>query len=384
VAGLNYETLTPTEKASYYSALGAPTQQSGIRVTVLNLDHVFQADVSNDVTADGSSVTLDRNNDVERSANVTVIDLTGMVADLDLRHLMRVEHGIYTPALGDWVWTKTITGRVMVPADTGDVSKVELHGKESFGLMPGAPTRVWPKGKPVAAAIRDMHADIGETKFRIAADLLGDAGPKLDNPVHSGGADEEKAPTRVSRRIANKASLQVFYDAEGYLVVRRPPQTPLAVWSEDDEDDHASVTPLTSRIDWARDLREVRNTVRAKGKKNLTYTASAPPDHIFSPDSLARGGILGRLVHYWTDTTISRMTELQAGAERTLTELLTEKTNATMRVVPVFHVGPQDLIEARRRDGKWGQWFMQEASIPLGMGEDMTVGYLPNVKGRVR
>jgi hypothetical protein len=382
MAGLTYESLTPTQKAYYYAALGDPIGRSGVRVQVLDLDHTFLADVSTEVTAEGSSLTLDRNNDIERAATLTVIDLSGTVADLDLRHLVRIEHGTHTPALDDWVWTKTITGRVMTPTDTGDTAKLELHGKESFGLMPGAPTRKWPKGKPVAAAIRDMHADIGETRFRISADLLGDGAPRLANPVHSGGADEEKAPTRVSRRLANKASLQYFHDADGYLVVRRPPGSPLAVWSEAPDDE--SVTPLVSRIEWTRDLQEVRNVVRAKGKKTLHYTATAPAPHIFSPDSLKRGGVPGRLVHYWTDTTISRQAELNAGAERTLNELLTEKTSAKMNVVPVFHVGPQDLIEARRRDGKWGQWFLQEASIPLGPNEDMSVGYLPNVKGRLR
>jgi hypothetical protein len=386
VGGLSYETLTTVQRASYYDELANPIARSDLRASVLSLDHAFQGDISRSVEAQGSSVALSRDSDVERSCMLTAIDLDGDLTELDLRNLVRVEHGLYVPDLSDWVFTKVITGRVMMPSDNGDTISLEIHGKESFGLLPGAPSRTWTQGRTVAGAIQAMFEDIGETFFRISPELLGANAPKLSGPVQTGGPDEEKAPTRVARRLGNRADLQVFWDAEGYLVVRRPPEAPLAVWTEETEPTKPSVTPLNSRIQWSRDLRDVRNVVQAKGKRALRAEVVAPATHIYAPSSpgMMRGGKPGRLVHYWEDTTISRQSELVDRANKVLTDLLNEKTSAKMDVTPVFHVGQQDLIGARRSDGKWGQWFLQDANIPLSLGESMTVGYHPSYTGRVR
>jgi hypothetical protein len=378
VAGLSYFALTPPQRAAYTAALGQQTARTDLRVTVLNLDHVHQGDISKSVT-DGT-LTFDRNNDVERSATVSAYDVDGYVGDLDLRHLVRVEHGLKVEHadLDDWVFTPAITGRVVQPSDDGDVTQLELHGKEMFGLMPGAPTREWPQGRLTASVIRDMLTDIGEAHFSITPSLLVAGAPKLSNKVHSGGADEEKAPTRVARRLANQAGIQVFWDAMGVCVIRKEPETPAATWSENPD---SSVTPLTSRLRWSRDLREVRNVVSAKGKRGINVTVYAPSSHIYSSVSLKRGGKLGHLIHYWEEPSIGSASVLRSRATATLNGLLTERTDAKFDAVPAYHVGPHDLIEAQRRDGKWGRWWMATASIPLGSDGTMSVGYLPNIPG---
>lgn len=382
--GIRWATLTPDQRDTYLTALRSPHAKASLQVHVLDLDHRHGGDLSKQTLLEGQT-TLSRGADVDRTCQLTVYD-ADEVYDLDLRHLVRVEHGLVVPDLGDVVWVPVFTGRAMAPSDNGDTLQVELHGKETFALNPGAPARKWGKGTPVAKAIRDMLSDLGERFFDIPASLLTGA-PKLAGDVQSGGPDEEKAPWRIARRIAGQADLQVFYDAMGVCVVRSPPQTPEAVWAESADPSlpgDESTTPLTSRIVWGRDLKEVRNVVSAKGRKNLHVSVTAAAEHVFSPSSLARGGVPGRLVHYWEDRSVGARAELTRRAQRILDQVLTETTNARFDAGPVFHVGPHDLIEAKRRDGKWGRWYLQEASIPFDPGNAMSVGYQPNVRDRRR
>lgn len=371
--------LSNAQATAYLAALNDSATRTSARVQVLNLDHKFLGEFGDHLT--DAQASFNRGAEVDRSASLTFVDLADTLAELDLRHLVRVEHGVEVD--GDMIWVPVITGRVMAGTDDGDTSSVEIHGKESFGLLPGAPANPRPKGQSVAGVIRDMFEEIGESKFRIARSLL-NGGPKLTNAIHTGGPDPDKAPMMVARRLCRKRDLQVFFDAEGYLVVRRPPTEPLVTWA-DDEDSPELGSAQTSPIRWTRDLRNIRNTIVARGKGDVRVTVDADDlykGHVYSPSSLRRGGVPGRLKHYWRDEAITRERALRQGAESVLRKLLVERSQASLSCVPTFHAGPHDLGRAVRRDGRWADFYINEASIPILGDGDMTVGYQQAQRGR--
>jgi hypothetical protein len=288
--------LAAGQRLDYVAALNAPATKTRVEVDLLNLDHKHIQSLDHEF--DDGQVNFNRGADISRSLQAAFIDPSGDLLDLDLRYLLQIKHHLWVPSLSKWAITPVFTGRVVAPSSEGDVSKVEAHGKETFGLMPGAPRRKWNSGRRVVNVIRNMFEDIGETKFRISPGIRAE----LHADVQSGGRDPDKAPTRVARAIAGQHGLQVFWDELGYLVVRRPPKTPIVTWSEETDLTAAqerTMVPATSPIAFTRDLRNVRNVVVATGKKKLSYVASADRNHVFSPHSLTRGGRPGRLIEYW-------------------------------------------------------------------------------------
>lgn len=360
--------FTKAQRRAYTDAVNAPGVQTDLRVNVLDLDHKHLGSIGGRLL-DGQ-VLLSRRSDVNFSANLTLVDIDTDLADLDLRHLISVQHGVLTEDYG-WLWLPAIVGRIAATSDDGDLAELTLHDKSSFGLLPGAPERTWEEGMPVGRAIHDMFEDIGETRFSIPRSLR-TGGPKLARDVDSGGPDENNAPTRVARRMA-RGRLHFFFDQRGRCTVRRPMGKPVLTWTEAEG---------TSRIRWDRDLTTIRNYVIARGRKGVRARVSAPPRHLFSPQTLVRGGKPTRLVHYFTDESIARERELERAAERELNRMLRERSEAQFACPPTFLAGPFDLVRAERSDGRFGEFWLSEASLPLGEG-DMTVGY-QQVRGRRR
>lgn len=359
---------------AYIEALaGSPIAKTTARVDVLDLNHNHLGSYRNVLM--GGAIQHNRGGDSDRQGTLPMLDFANDLADLDLRYLLQVQHGVQL-ANGDTEWHTMMTGRVVDSADDGDVTTVEIHDKMTLALAAGFRHRTWNKGMPVGRMIRDMFEDIGETRFKIPRALI-EGGPRLTSRVVSGGPDEQKAPARVALRVA-RGRLQVFYDGEGSLVVRRAPTQPLVTWVEDDDDQPG--VAATSPIRWDREFRSVRNTVVAKGKKKLEETVTVDDlmkGHVYSPSNLQRGGKprSGQHIHYWSNDRISRRRVLRAAALKVLREVVAERAGASMECVPTPWVGAYDLVRAERRDGRVAEFFLNEATIPIIGEGDMTVGY---------
>jgi hypothetical protein len=366
--------LTPAQSDAYREALQAPGARTFARATVLDLDHKPLRQLSPEFDGGllGGQLRWNRAGDVHTEATFTFSDFDDAI-DLDLRHLVRGEMGVRTEDHGV-LWCPVITGWVRSCNDTGHESEVTVHDKSAFGLHMSARGSAR-RGAYVGAVIRRMHRGIGEQHFAIPQNLL-EGGPRLAGPVQWGGGKPEKSVTLMSRRLARRHGLQVFYDQLGRLVVRREPRHPSVSWVE--HSDRSERLDLDLRllepITWARDFTGVRNHVVGRGARVLTAVAVSRDGHVFSPAKLARGGQRLSLQHRFTDDTIGRQGELNAATAATLRRLSREKASVQITSTPAPWLVPMDLLHAAKRDGRATDFWMDEGSMELD-GSGMSVGY---------
>lgn len=365
--------LSPQESDDFRAAMKEPGAKTGVRVTVLNLDHKPLRQLTHEVdgTMLGGQVRWNTNADVHTEATVIFSDFDDQLT-LDLRHLLRVEMGVR--AFGDMLWCPVITGWVRACNDTGHETEVVVHDKSAFGLHSTRRGHA-KKGERVAAVIRRMHRQIGEDHFNIPDHLL-ESGPKLADDVHWGGGKPEKSVTRMSRRLAKRAGLQVFYDQLGRLTVRRAPGEPAASWVEPGRRDVAEDVDLRllEPITWAVDYTGVRNRVVGRGKRTLTAVAVTKAGYSFSPQKLERGGEQLALTHRFTDDTIDKHGELKDVTEGMVRRLSTERSAVRITSTPGPWLVPLDRLHAAKRDGRATDFWMGEGSLDLD-GSSMAIGY---------
>lgn len=359
--------LTREESAAYKAAIAEPGAEVHTRGRVLDLDHKHIGDLHNIL---GGQLQWNRADDVATKATVLSTDID----DFDLRHLLQVEMGVSTD-LGT-LWCPVITGWVVQPSDTGYDAEYGLHDKMAMGLMPGRRGKA-NRNQRVGRVIRDMFEGIGETRFNIPRSLIED-GPKVGTTIHWGGEDE-KAPTRMARRLAKRSGLQVFADQLGRITVRREPDQPAVEWNEDPEDtDHIPDARLLEPMTWSRDLTKIRNDVIGAGRKGLRARATAVDGYEYSPHQLRRGPADGKvpmlLTHRYTDESLDKQTELNDATEATLRRMSVERAEVQLTSSPVPWANVFDLLSARRRDGRVAEFRMVTGSLELD-GGPMAVGY---------
>jgi hypothetical protein len=366
--------LPASDRPAYVAAQAQESTKTRVEVDLLDLNHKHLHSLDYELI-DGQ-VDFTKGTDVSRLLQAGFYDPGDDLLDLDLRHMLRVKHHLWVPALSQWVVTPMFTGQVVVPSSDGDLTTLEAHGKETFALQPGARRRTWKDGRKVSSCIREMFEGLGETKFRISPGLKAE----LKSDAASGGRDPDKYPWRVAQKMARAAGYQLFYDELGFLVLRKRPRSPIITWSE-------GAGALNTPVSFTRDMRQVRNVVHAFGKKKLELEVSADRRHLFSPENLRRGGVRGRRVEYLDLESVANRADLREKAKDRLDELLTDVTTATFECLPAYHVGPCDRVKAVKRNGKFGEFYPEEASVPLGDGA-MTVGYQERQRrpsaGRIR
>lgn len=374
--------LTPAQSDDFRAAMKEPGAKTGVRVTVLDLDHKPLRQLTHEVdgTMLGGQVRWNTNADVHTEATVIFSDFDDQLT-LDLRHLVRVEMGVR--AFGEMLWCPVITGWVRQCNDTGHETEVVVHDKSAFGLH--ATQRGHAKrGERVGAVIKRMHRQIGEDHFNISDHLI-DGGPKLAGPVHWGGGNPDKSVTRMSRRLAKRAGLQVFYDQLGRLTVRRAPGEPSVSWVEPSRRDVAEDVDarLLEPISWAVDYTGIRNRVVGRGKRTLTAVAVTKAGYPFSPQKLERGGENLSLTHRFTDDTIDKHAELRDVTEGMLRRMSTERSAVQITSTPTPWLLPHDRLHAAKRDGRATDFWLGEGSLELD-GSSMAIGYQQVMRRRAR
>lgn len=374
--------LSPAESRAYREAMGAPGAETHRRVTVMDLDHNPIRRLTDDVRGGllAGQVRWSTKGDVNTEATVSFSDFDDAI-DLDLRHLLKVEMGVVVD--GEVSWCPVITGWVRSCNDTGHETEVNIQDKSAFGLQSSQRGRAH-RGEYVGAVIQRMHVQIGETRFNIPDDLL-EGGPKLASSVEWGGGKPEKSVTRMSRRLAKRAGLQVFFDQPGRLTVRRPPGEPTVSWVEQsDADIEAEIDArLLEPITWARDFSTVRNRVIGRGARDLTAIARTKERYAFSPEVLVRGGEPLHLTHRFTDDTIAHQGELRDVTEGVLARMSVERADIQIASSPAPWLVAFDRLHAAKRDGRAMDFWMNEGALELD-GSGMTIGFIRPMRRRPR
>lgn len=371
--------LSAADKAAFTRALS--TDREVVQeVRVLDLSHRFISTVTpmvldgqvNYTGGTGISRTLqmgffDPDHALHLDADAPSEGVVGM------NRLIQVITHVRVPELNRWVALASFTGRPSKLDRDGDTVTLEADSKECLHLRGVSATHI-PKGTNYVTAIKTLLK--GEIRFRFPTGIT----RKTTTNLNYGGSDEEMQPWLRARKMAGGLGMQLFYDADGYVVMRKAPTQ--AEWTLTEQGDGAN---MTARMKRTTDLTAVRNRVVVTGQvggKAFTVTddaAKLDPKGPYTAAALATNGV------GWSNTAFEEQSDMNTRAKVTsyarlkLGEYLTESTTLTGGIVPVWHLEPGDLVRMNLLgagfDFRWS-----EASIPLGPSGDATVGHISRVR----
>ena len=194
-------------------------------------------------------------------------------------------------------------------------------------------------GSGVGAVVKDILVDAGVGPDRWRVD---DAGKTL-GATRNYELDEECMS--AARRLATDFSLDVYADADGWMVVRPKPD-PLEAPVSWVFEPGAGSTLLGVSKDWSRERFYNRVRVAGEAADRTPVTASASDTNPGSPTRV--GGLMGTRVYKHTSAMITTVPQAQAVADAMLREhCLIEET---LRVEHVAHPGLEALDAVTIRD----------------------------------
>lgn len=380
--------LSSCDRKAFNAALGK-SHQMRRRIRILDIDHNPIADVS-DAFLEGQ-VNVDSDGEVSRTATCSLFDprrsigfdtgnpSKGIVSP---KYLLALSRGIYVDELARWIDVRVGTLWLNKPTRSGDVLMLEAQGKEAIARKPTSKQIKFSKSTLKTTVVRRILESIGETRFRIepsSQTLSGDFVLAMDS-----------SPWDACKRIANSMDRQLFYDAEGYVVLRVRPITPLFTFR------YGNGGTILADPQFTYDDGEIFNEVRATGGtpkgKNAPIVKKARVDPS-SPLYIKRHG---EFVPFRYDVTNDKLTtpeQVQQLADDTLARVVLDSQSATWDSMPVWHleqgdpVRLTDAIDDHGNGAKFSQTVaLRQMSIPLTSGSQSN-GYMRRVsrsKSKIR
>lgn len=318
-------------------------------------------------------VNIQRDATVKRTATFSFFDpdnelgfdsdsvFTGaMFAD----RMVRATHSLEVPGVGV-VKAVPFVGPVVKVTRDGDVLNVEAQDKTLLAIE-GCPPMTRSKGHNAVDAIRDIMSErTGEARFRFPTG--GPVNRRRLGRSYSVGWSAEASPWVVCSKIARSIGMQLVYACDGALLLREQPKSVAF--------DFADGGALTGAPQTDYDLTSLRNYVRVTGEKKKTNPAEAQPPaaHALSPKNLGRNGVRRYLPLIVDDSGIKKQRVAQQRANDELAATLPLSITASFPAVPVFHLDYGDQVKVTSQYGDAVVPFY-EASIPLGVGGDASIG----------
>ena len=377
--------LDSVGRAAYYDRINGPHDFT-VEVDVMNMnEHVLGQVDFLDGQVNFQRQARDSTNGISRTANLVLSDANDVLGVSLFQgqsfgnRMLRIRHVIDLPGYGE---VTAHVGTFVVSQPQGDSFElsVELQDKTALAVRGTRPFKVRKGRNAVDAWVAILRETTGERKFRVPSGVR----RTLPEPLNVGWSDDA-SPWAVCQRIANLLGMEQLYSNDGFATLRRPPTSP--VWTFDTD---VNVTELPKgAYDWADAVNYVRvGGGKATGKKGHKKAPRpgiqiAPPTHPNSASKLARNGV-PRYLPFIASKGYKRYSERQAAANRILARELPMNNDMSWPVIPVFHLDAGDPVRLVTPDGSTTVK-LQEASIPLGVGGDMTVGAVKAVsRGYVR
>jgi hypothetical protein len=377
--------LTGAQYTAYVNTLFS-NHDFAISVDVLKLDHTPIRSLTG-VTLDGQ-VNIQRDSAVARTATFSFDDPDhSLHLDADspwegavyADRMIQVRHTITVPGVGA-VTAVPFVGPIVKVSRDGDTLNVECQDKTCLAITGTAPVTVKKGMNAVAAIRRIMSSAAGENRFRLPSGINRNL-----QKAYSTGWHEDASPWAVCSRIAKQLHRQLYYSCDGYLSLRTIPKQSLLT---------ATGAVITSNPQVDYDATQVNNMVRVSGtmappksktkKKSasagkespttkLQAVAVAAPSHPLSPQRLGRNGVPRYMPVVIEGATYKSLAEARQLASDTLDLDLIMTTGVSFDMIPVFHLDVGDVITAQTDMGRVVVR-LQEASIPLSVSGDMSVG----------
>lgn len=368
--------IPPSQRTPYRKTLSS-VYTKRIRValldragnTVENLTRAFQ----------GGQVNVEARRDVSRMANLSILDAKGKYGfdadtyqggELDLTRMVRIFWVVDGPLLDEPISVPVFTGPVTRLQRVGALVQIEAQGKEAYGLTPSRRTLTIKKGARRTDAIKTILRErMGETRLNAIPDL--DA--RLPSDVVVGPKDQ---PWKKALRIGDSFNRQLYYDGAG--VPRLRPRPGKVTWHFRGGENGGEIT---SPVSVSADLTNVKNHVRVtgatpKGKKQpIVAVATADQHDPLSPWRLGPPGAPMWLVDEVSNDHLRSQRECQQLANRKLKDGLRLIHDTSFNAVPVPHLDPLDLAKVLT-DYESATTRLETFTLPLGLGEEMTIGYV--------
>lgn len=373
--------LSTAHRTAYYDRLFG-SHDFRIDVDVLTMDeHVTGSarflDGQVNITADA---------DVPRTCSLTLSDPHGALdfsgaavwsgSSVWLDRLIRVRHSVKVDGLG-WVTVTPFIGPPSAMTRTGAEVAVECQDKTSLALR-GCPPFSVAKGANAVDAIRRILSHCtGEFRFRLPAHSR-----RLSKP-YSVGWDDATSPWKVAQRIASRElGLQLIYSCDGYATLRKKPTSAALTVRSVTEAASVSVD-FTTISNWVQVLGQLTTTSKSSTKNNVTTTVkkTKQPRGVavlkaaaaLSPQKLARKGVYRYLPLLIEDSSYTKTSQVKARAVSELTSASRLEHAPQFSCIPFFHADVDDVFHVATPAGT-ETVRLTEASIPLGVGGEMTIG----------
>lgn len=339
---------------------------------------------------DGQVNIQDSSNTVRRTASLVISDPDGALdftgasewsgTTVWCDRLVRVRHILTVPGLGDVTAIPFIGPPSTLQRQDSEVT-LEAQDKTALAMY-GAPPYSVAKGTNAVTAIRDILTHCtGEFRFRFPASTR-----RLSKP-YAVGWDDATSPWAIATQIAkNELGWQLIYSCDGYALLRPTPGA------------NGLTVPNVTSTDQAQvDFTTVKNWVRVLGKATSTtsgkVTTTTQPQSIVqvgsgnvSPQSLARKGVWRYLPVLVSNDAATNTTQTQNQAVATLADYDRLQRADTFACIPFFDADVDDLIGLKVASSASTSVRFNNASIPLGVAGDMSIGKqawvsaLPSIK----
>lgn len=369
--------LSVYQKAVLYNLLMS-SHRVAIKLQLMDLDHRGIGDISA-MFVDGS-VDIDTSSDVTRSASLTLFDKSRSLQlapdDPDEgaafpTRMIGITYCVGSLDDSTWFEIPIFTGPVTKVDRDGVVLSIECMGKEILSMSAMWNSKSYKKGWNKVQLMRNIMSTLaGETRF----DLLG------DTKVTTGAATNIQrggvGPWMHVKRLSGSMGVHAFYDGRGALRVRRFPAT--AQWSFSPR--WVSSDPQVSiSIDELINAVEITGAKPKGAKKPVSWKAVADTNHALSPASLSRGGVGGFKPYIEQNTDLTTTAACREYAETILRNGLLQAIDMSFESFLVPGLEENDII-ALSTDTFSTDTRLQKSTIPLAVGEYMSIGFNKRVR----
>lgn len=346
------------------------------RIELLGADETVVQQVERKVI-DGS-LSVDMEQDVQRHFNLTLDNRDGSFTwkpngDVWLDKRVKIYVGVETRSGIHWAAQGVFLLTSPVATSSWDgLHTAQLQGGDKWRLHDGDPlgkfsvSTTIQKGTPIAAAIRALATDNGETKFAFDAC---DATVPYDLSYTAG-----ESRGKAMKELAEMAVYRLYYDVDGYLRFQ-PYNENLALraseWTYDTEDERT----LYAGADKVLDETQTFNRVLVVGGSMQTAGVSAVAEITDVASPLHKSKIGVRQTE-WNggspDPLISTQALAQARADWELIKYSKYAERHRFRAIPHFMHDAGDVITIRDKytdtDGKYE---LLRFNVPLRPGDYM-------------
>lgn len=396
--------LITTSKRAYLAAC-VSSHEIRVRVSLLNLAEQELSDLT-DLIYDGQ-VNIDVGGDrADRSLTLSLFDPRQRLsfdpdspADsaLYLNRMIKVTYGVWVAGGTGWVDVPVFTGPITKldrPAD--ELISVECLGKEAIANREAWRPYTIKKGAKKTSAIQAILRErAGESSFDFP-----DLNTRLNKTISLGRTTK---PWAAARKIARSMGKQLYYDGDGVCRLREPSSNVFTFAA-------GAGGSIMSPVQIGYDLTDFANVVYVKGGQpkgsKSSDPKSPPPDgdsdsqaaHVpdirwvemlgaSHPLSAARLGRIGTsggfIVQTIENDKIRSRSEAKRVAKRELRDRVLAATSISFDALPLPFLEPNDLVRVNTDDGAISSR-IDQLSLPLRVGENMSVGYLKKVSTSTR